>query len=316
MLCSVIIPLYNKAPYIADAIASVINQTHQEFEIIVVDDGSTDHGAEIVRGIQDPRVRLIQQPNGGVSRARNCGIAAATGDLVSFLDADDWYGPAYLAVMTQLAKARPDIVFFAAAYKWLRESGSGDWSEALPAQLPTEVVTDYYARRMRSGVLGHTNSITVRRRELQAMQPCFPVGESHGEDLDLWFRLGERYPLLYCPLELVGYRRDVEGSLITTQPRQHLLPVFERVEQRAKRGEMPSAVRRSALRMAGEARVGLARTHLAQGNRKAALAELWRGRHAAPRRWLVSLLMIGLFSPTLSRQWIKWRHERAHPDRG
>ena len=71
---SVVIPLYNKGPYIARALNSVLAQTFQDFEVIVVDDGSTDDGAEIVRGFKDLQIRLIQQKNQGVSAARNRGI--------------------------------------------------------------------------------------------------------------------------------------------------------------------------------------------------------------------------------------------------
>ncbi|MGI6022871.1 MAG: glycosyltransferase family 2 protein, partial [Methanoculleus sp.] len=90
---SVVIPLYNKAPYIARALASVITQTCQGFEVIVIDDGSTDGGAEIVRRLDDTRIRVIRQENRGVSAARNRGIESARTDFIAFLDADDEWMP-------------------------------------------------------------------------------------------------------------------------------------------------------------------------------------------------------------------------------
>ena len=90
-MISVVIPLYNKEKYIKRAIESVLNQTFQKFEIIVVNDGSTDKSAEIVQNIKDPRIRLINQKNAGVSAARNRGIQEAKYEYIAFLDADDFW---------------------------------------------------------------------------------------------------------------------------------------------------------------------------------------------------------------------------------
>lgn len=96
MKVSVIIPLYNKAPYVRRALDSVAAQTFADFEVIVVDDGSTDDGPAIARDYGDPRFRLIQQTNAGPGAARNAGVALAKGELIAFLDADDEWLPEYL----------------------------------------------------------------------------------------------------------------------------------------------------------------------------------------------------------------------------
>src|ERR1035441_8596585 len=96
MSISVVIPLYNKAPYVGRALSSVFRQTIQDFECIVVDDGSTDGGGDLVEKMSDPRLRLVRQANGGVSRARNQGINLARHPLIAFLDADDEWLPGFL----------------------------------------------------------------------------------------------------------------------------------------------------------------------------------------------------------------------------
>ena len=89
MLISVIIPLYNKESSIAQTLQSVFSQDYSDFEIVVVDDGSTDNSVEIVEAMNDPRIRLIKQANGGPSKARNTGVKYAKGDWIVMLDADD-----------------------------------------------------------------------------------------------------------------------------------------------------------------------------------------------------------------------------------
>ena len=88
-MISVIIPLYNKEPIIERSLQSVLSQDYDDFEVVVVNDGSTDRSADIVRSINDPRIRLIEQENGGPSKARNTGTKNARGEWILFLDADD-----------------------------------------------------------------------------------------------------------------------------------------------------------------------------------------------------------------------------------
>jgi hypothetical protein len=117
MQVSVIIPLFNKAPYVARALSSVLAQTFTDFEVIVVDDGSTDGSARVVEQFSDHRLRLIKQDNSGPGAARNRGLAEAQGEFVAFLDADDCWLPAYLeSGMRRFAAMGPKVAAVSSGY--------------------------------------------------------------------------------------------------------------------------------------------------------------------------------------------------------
>lgn len=115
-MISVIIPLYNKEAIIGQSLQSVLSQDYDDFEVIVVNDGSTDRSADIVHSITDPRVRIIEQENGGPSKARNTGVRNAKGEWVVFLDADDELLPATLSYFDGLIKTHGKANFFACPF--------------------------------------------------------------------------------------------------------------------------------------------------------------------------------------------------------
>ena len=115
--CSVIVPLYNKAPYIVRALDSIVAQTFQDYEVIVVDDGSSDGGGALAAAYPDPRVRVVTQANSGPGAARNRGIAEAQGDLIAFLDSDDEWLPEHLTDgVAGLQRQYPRAASFTAGY--------------------------------------------------------------------------------------------------------------------------------------------------------------------------------------------------------
>jgi glycosyltransferase involved in cell wall biosynthesis len=105
----VITPAYNQASYLTQAVQSVLGQTCQDFELIVVDDGSTDDTPQVLAGIHDPRVKVIRQPNAGLSAARNTGLRACRAPYVTFLDADDFFMPDKLAVLSAYLEQHPEV---------------------------------------------------------------------------------------------------------------------------------------------------------------------------------------------------------------
>ncbi len=317
MQFSVVIPLYNKAPYIEATIASVLAQTCQDFEIVVVDDGSSDAGPQLVAAIGDPRIRLLRQPNGGVSRARNTGIQAAVGDLVCFLDADDWYGRHYLACIAAMAARHPGPAMYATAYQRVGEGEPAQLDGEAGALPPASPIENFYEYRHRHGPFFFTSSVVIPRRELQAMQPCFPVGEQFGEDQDVWFRVAERLPLIFNPARLVAYRIGVADSLSVLHGLRELPPLFARLEQRARNGTVPAPMRRAALRIVADARLAVARYALIQGRRRTALAALRdAARDGRSRRWWVTAALCLFANGGMVQHWEMWRskHKRAASD--
>ena len=99
---SVIIPAYNQSIYINESVRSVLGQSYQDFELIVVDDGSTDETPQILAKIQDPRIRIVRQSNSGLSAARNTGLRESSAPLVTFLDSDDFFLPEKLSILTYI----------------------------------------------------------------------------------------------------------------------------------------------------------------------------------------------------------------------
>src|SRR5690606_5467803 len=120
-LFSIVIPLYNKEKHIAETLASVLGQSFADFEVIVVNDGSTDGSLSAVNAFNDPRLFVHTKENGGVSDARNYGIAKAKGDFIALLDADDTWEPTFLQEMKCLMEKYPDCDLYASAFKKLKK---------------------------------------------------------------------------------------------------------------------------------------------------------------------------------------------------
>lgn len=120
---SVIIPCYNADRFVGQAIQSILDQTFQDFEIIVVDDGSTDQTPQIVQNFNDPRLHYLHQENQGPAAARNTGIAAATGEYIAPLDADDLALPHRLAEELEILEKDPALSVVGSGYTWIDEEG-------------------------------------------------------------------------------------------------------------------------------------------------------------------------------------------------
>lgn len=197
-MISVIIPLYNKASTINKAINSILNQTVQDFEIIVVNDGSTDDGVEIVKRIIDPRIIVIDQANQGVSSARNRGIMESKYEWVAFLDADDVWKPTYLETIIELMHTYPNCSVCATAYQ--RCNANGILSDMRINGIlndKNQILDNYFEIATKSDPPIHTSSVAIRKDSLLSIGG-FPEGVHQGEDLLTWARLAANYKIAYC----------------------------------------------------------------------------------------------------------------------
>ena len=191
-MISIIIPLYNKEASIATALRGVLAQTYQDFEVVVVDDGSTDGGAAVVETFDDPRIRLIRQENGGVSAARNRGIAEAKGEHVAFLDADDEWMPQFLEEIAALIAEYPECKARATNYIF---NSNGVKSPTILRKIPFAegrgVLTNYFEVASYSHPPMWTSAVCIDRDLLQEIGG-FPLGIKSGEDLLVWARTAVR----------------------------------------------------------------------------------------------------------------------------
>lgn len=184
---TVIIPAYNAASYIHKAIGSVLAQTVSDFEILVIDDGSTDNTKAIVEAVKDDRIRYIYQPNGGVSSARNAGIRNARGEYISFLDADDLWKPNHLAVVTQLINKYPAASIYLTGYEILLHDGH-IINKSCPGVSGDLHSDNVFNLIWEHGYFIHTNSVACKTSAFDTVG-LFEVGVKNGEDDDMWYRL-------------------------------------------------------------------------------------------------------------------------------
>jgi len=209
---SVIIPLYNKAAYIERAIQSVLSQTYQEFELIVVDDGSTDDSF-VQLSVNNPeafrKLKIIEQSNQGVSVARNNGVKVAKYDYIAFLDADDSWESTYLENMKQLIDNYPQAGIYGSSY-FIVKNGKKRIAPIGVEEDSDRGLIDYCQVYSKTLCMPLWTGATIIRKSIFDVENGFNPHLKLGEDFDLWIRVAIKHPVAFLNKPLANYNQDVD----------------------------------------------------------------------------------------------------------
>lgn len=223
---SIVIPLYNKQTAISKTLQSVLSQTYANYEVIVVDDGSTDESAKQVKEIKDSRINLIQKANGGVCSARNRGIQEAKYEYIALLDGDDQWHEDYLAEQVRLIKDFPEAKMWGINFA---EMDHGELLRTLPTGLPEGYrgyIDDYFQIKGRISDLFHSSAVIIKKEVFEQVG-YFDERIKYAEDIDMWYRIIANYSVVFYDRYLVYYMQDTENRALTKKiPLVDYLPFY------------------------------------------------------------------------------------------
>lgn len=238
---SVIIPLYNKECEIGDTLRSVLAQTLPPAEIVVVDDGSTDRSAEIVRAIGSPLVKLVTQSNAGECAARNRAIAESTGDYIALLDADDTWEPGFLEEIAAMIAEFPGCGVYSTAFNIVSHDGR------FPARTPSErgVVANFF-RDSAHRYISIPSASAVPRAVFETVGG-FPEGMKIGGDMYMWIKIARRYAVCFSPKPLANYSKVASNRSASSYTPERTRYSFEELYDPSAPEEYNEFVARAAL---------------------------------------------------------------------
>lgn len=291
MRFSVVIPVYNKASTIKASIESVLSQSMKDFEIVVVDDGSTDNLDEVLSAYPD--IKVIHQKNGGVSVARNTGIDASEGEFVCFLDADDLWLENHLSELSFRIDENPEINYFITSHKTVNSDGGSYNSSVRLSDFDGEyVITDNLFRllnRHGDGII-HTNCICARKESLVKHGLKFEPGVRIGEDTDMWYRIALKESLLLSKTVTTVYQREYSTATQSTMNSQDW--VFAgRLHEILASETISEGVKKECAFLVDRYMLTCARELKCQGKSKDARSKLKSVMHRSGRRYWLTLIL-------------------------
>ena len=237
---SVIIPLYNKAPYIERAVKSVLSQDYPHFEIIVVNDGSSDGGEKIVTKLEDERLKLVSQKNAGVSAARNTGAKEAQYEYLAFLDGDDTWEPNFLSELVKLIADFPNAGIYGTSNSFIYPNGkkvAEDFRYLFNGK-EQGLLEDYFGLFAQIQKSPFSNSNLCIQKKIYQEFGGYKVGVKLTEDSDLWCRIALKYDIAFSIKPLANYFVALEGSTHTSfEPKEFEVSIM--LKQKLKNKEIP-----------------------------------------------------------------------------
>jgi glycosyltransferase involved in cell wall biosynthesis len=224
---SVVISVYNKEKFLEATLQSVLGQTFEDFEMVILNDGSTDNSLAIIKQFaSDPRVTYYSEENMGAAAGRNYVIKKATGDFIALLDADDLWKPGYLEEHNRLIEKYPNQFVFATNSEVIDKGKTTPRQYSIP--LPKEdVVVDFFEASYLDAILH--SSTTVLKREVFDTIGFYKPDIRSGQDTDLYVRIGLQYKVVFSPKVLVQYY-VIKDSLFRRSKKLSDKPSFEEYE--------------------------------------------------------------------------------------
>ncbi len=293
---SVVIPLYNKEASIEQTIHTVLSQTLLPQEIIVVNDGSSDRSFEIVKSLNNPLIKLLDQANGGVSVARNAGVAFANTEWIAFLDADDLWEETFLSEIRKLNQTFPSANVLASAYNLIELNGLKHHAELHNIKFDgmSGRMENYFAVASSSSPPICASAVVIRKNAFNAIGG-FPVGVKSGEDLVTWAKLAASNEIAYTRKALASFILAPSHSYFDRPNRIPETPDFVGREL-LKMSEL-SAKSKDLLHYLSFWKKTRAQAFLRLGMRKNALKESLLTLSYNPKNKIVFLYLILLFFP-------------------
>ena len=226
---SVIIPLYNKEKFIENTIQSVLGQSFEDFELIIVNDGSTDTSFELVNKVKDKRIKTYSLSNTGVSKARNFGIQKATSKLIVFLDADDLWKKNHLKELYKLRKAHQDCGLYAMGYTKKFDDADPISAQYSGLDKHSGVVDDFFLSSI-VDCIAWTSALMIPKSVFQKIGD-FNDDLKTSEDTEMWIRIALNYPVAFCwKMTACKVLRSDENHLSMSKLRLDSLKIFKQFE--------------------------------------------------------------------------------------